>query len=516
VEKREHLSKIRILAFSWSNPILVESYLNLVGFLKSRFNTEFYFITNNSSGKLMFLEKGINAFTVSELCSYIPPDYDAGISRDDRDSLSEFDRKISDIKGPKQIVTAYSLLFDTIEPNIVLTWNGVCLLQKTLSFLAERKGVPIFFLERGLLPGTLVIDPKGVNYGSHIAGSGWDSENVPVPGHEKTEALRQYCKRLQKEGQTIVEHGRELSASEMRQQLDISRNDRVVLLPLQIEYDSNIVYYSPYYKKMMDIIKDMEEAIKGINNVIMIVKPHPEDRDRLSELESICSSRTRISMDISLGSMLRIADVVVAVNSTVGLEALTQYKPVVVLGRAIYGEKGFTFDLDEKGNLRERLKQALDAAEKGLFNEDLFLNFLSFLLEQCLFSLDADDKWGSRENIAKKIISAGTEISKRPLNITSVIKKLFDNNLELMKIFGPSDTIRRGESVSVILPSHNEFIINSLRKKRDNVRIEMLTKANALQVLFKKYDYAIFVGVSDIKMKIFWPFVRAEHKVSLI
>ena len=43
------------------------------------------------------------------------------------------------------------------------------------------------------------------------------------------------------------------------------------------------------------------------------------------------NEQTRLNTDFSLHSLLSVADVVVTVNSTVGMEALLQHKPVVVL-----------------------------------------------------------------------------------------------------------------------------------------------------------------------------------------
>ncbi len=57
--------------------------------------------------------------------------------------------------------------------------------------------------------------------------------------------------------------------------------------------------------------------------------------------------------------LLQEAAAVVTICSTVGIQALSYYKPVVVLGQAIYGGRGVTFDVDSLDQLPGKLEQAV-------------------------------------------------------------------------------------------------------------------------------------------------------------
>jgi capsular polysaccharide biosynthesis protein len=322
----------------------------------------------------------------------------------------------------RRLTAIYDFLLETVRPRLVFTWNGSLLMSRTLAEAARRAGIPTFFMERGLLPDTLVLDPQGVNYDSHIAGAGWDSVVAPTPTPAEIQRVREYCTALTRTGRTIVASGRDVSSEKLRSVLSIPTGNRIVLLPLQIESDTNILRHSPLYGTMPDIIRDVGAAAAGCDGVTLIVKPHPEDRNRMVELRSLCTTQMRIAEGLSLRSLLDIADVVTTVNSTVGLEALTTRKPVVVLGNAIYGEKGFTWDVKVRRDLQERVEAAMHAAESGEFNEPEFVRFLVYLLKNCLFSLTDADPWHSREGIARRLLkaAAGVEVRQPALSAAAL------------------------------------------------------------------------------------------------
>ena len=62
---------------------------------------------------------------------------------------------------------------------------------------------------------------------------------------------------------------------------------------------------------------------------------------------------------VLLPKLLQEAAAVVTLCSTVGLQALTYYKPVVVLGEAIYGGRGATFDVGSLDQLPGKLEEAV-------------------------------------------------------------------------------------------------------------------------------------------------------------
>lgn len=85
-------------------------------------------------------------------------------------------------------------------PDFLVGWNGndphFIFLMKVAAKIAN---VPVFHVERGLLPDTLVFDPQGVNFKSYIAGS-----YLPLITEEERKVARAYIKDFSTQGKTIV------------------------------------------------------------------------------------------------------------------------------------------------------------------------------------------------------------------------------------------------------------------------------------------------------------------------
>ena len=527
-------AKITGLAFCWGNPALIEYYLNLTDWLKDQGGMEFVFITTNPQGKFYFLQRGATAFTIKELVETSASYPDLDVPGEDLKKLSDYDREIGfnwiakktfpgradDAESyfqwqAQKILTAFSFLIDAVKPNVVLTWTGAMLAQTAPAYLARKRGIPCFFLERGLLPGTLVVDTEGVNYASSIAGEKWDKLAVPCPSGEEAALARQYCQTLGQEGKTVVATGKELTPDELREALQIEPDHKVILFPLQIEWDSNILKYSPHYKSMTAIIADLQKALHGREDVVLVIKPHPEDKERYSELRALLGPRSRMSVDLALHSLLRVADVVVTINSTVGLEALAQRKPVVTLGKAIYGEKGFTLDLSAPGELKHILGRALQDAQDRRFNEQEFFRFLIRLLKHHLFSLAQTDPLASRQNIAQQIILAARQAEIPSTPAPPAFDLLRDRNREIMELLSVSRAPTPSPLAFLLIgpePAFAELITRTF----PGARIDLLGAWNiwsrALALPLTRYDYAMSFGNFTWKEKTVWSLVRARRK----
>ncbi len=122
---------------------------------------------------------------------------------------------------------------------------------------------------------------------------------------------------------------------------------RVALLPLQLYDDANLLHFSPY-KTVRDVVLAVVPPLAAAG-YFTVIKPHPVTRQRANA--HVENEFARASLEPWKGqffwcdgegaaysnpSLLRLADLVVTVNSSVGFEALYYDKPVVVLGDAVY------------------------------------------------------------------------------------------------------------------------------------------------------------------------------------
>ena len=326
-----------------------------------------------------------------------------------------------------------------LHPWAVFLWNGLTLPTKAYSYVCKFYNTPVYYCERGYFPKSLVVDKKGVNYGGLLKETvEWKQYcNLFVQGEDTI--LEHYLNEMSSKGMSVVEQPKPINPHQLLQQYGISQEKKIILFPLQIDVDTNITYYSPYFKTNRDIIVILQEFVSRHKDFHVIVKSHPEEKG-----EWINNLKNKKGMTIvyktNLYSLIKIARVIIVRNSTVGLEALCQRKPVVVLGQAIYGKKGFTYDVTSKNDVE---RQILRAASEGILKGESLIRaraFLFYLLKDYLYTFqdNAQFKEGNQtivQNIMKNIapISYNREYLTKPIN--KIQKKIKDivNNYQIQK-----------------------------------------------------------------------------------
>ena len=64
-----------------------------------------------------------------------------------------------------KFLSFYDYCLSKIKPDLVVVWNGIThSFQTSMVEVAQEKKIPIIFLERGLIPGTVFYDFEGVNF----------------------------------------------------------------------------------------------------------------------------------------------------------------------------------------------------------------------------------------------------------------------------------------------------------------------------------------------------------------
>ncbi|MCT4349527.1 hypothetical protein [Vibrio sp. NC2] len=131
------------------------------------------------------------------------------------------------------------------------------------------------------------------------------------------------------------------------------------LLILQVPFDVNMVYHSPNFVNHYEIVKAVSDNLpKG---TYLTVREHPLYKNGYeNELYELCASTgISIESDKDLKLALDEADVIIVNNSTVGLESISNNKPTVVLGNALYDSSDICLKLDSTEKLRFTLQSSL-------------------------------------------------------------------------------------------------------------------------------------------------------------
>jgi hypothetical protein len=139
---------------------------------------------------------------------------------------------------------------------------------------------------------------------------------------------------------------------------------KYIFFPLHLGYDSQITARAYQFWRQEFAVDNIARALP--ENYMLFVKEHPAavGQTALGILKDIVRSNRNVRL-IRPGTnshrIIESADAVVVINSTVGWEALLYNKPVVVLGKPFYSGYGVTFDVENLFNLRENIREALDA-----------------------------------------------------------------------------------------------------------------------------------------------------------
>lgn len=182
----------------------------------------------------------------------------------------------------------------------VVIWNGMQNEGPLAAALCERRGIPHCFVEQGFLKQseTYSVDLTG------FCGRSFLNRPLSWVTDEDRERLHA-TRRALREAHPTTDEG-------------------FVLVPLQVENDSQVLYYSPY-PFMQDAIGAIERMYPGVP---IVFRPHPK---RSPSATPLVSARSRVERGGDYLDWARRASIVVGLNSTALLEALILGKPVHAL-----------------------------------------------------------------------------------------------------------------------------------------------------------------------------------------
>jgi len=155
------------------------------------------------------------------------------------------------------------------------------------------------------------------------------------------------------------------------------------LVPLQVHNDSQIEVHSDFASPRVFIETVVDSFRKHApQGTILVIKHHPLDRGYVDYQQLVnqlirkhaLQNKLLYIHDQHLPSLLEHAQGVVVINSTVGLSALDQGKPLKVLGSALYNMNGLTF----QGSLDEFWNQA----PTHQLDRNLFYRFRRYVIAQ--------------------------------------------------------------------------------------------------------------------------------------
>lgn len=314
------------------------------------------------------------------------------------------------LREARPLAAAIEAFLQAQRIDTVLIWNGAPLVRALAAAIAARRGLRTIFGENGYLPGTMQLDPQGVNYGSshtpaiaagayrqfHGDGERLDTALALLRAGKRVPDFQPFSSPRARPSERLRRELARLFTGRAWRWLESFGQGRLktgpwqpqgpyVLLPMQVLLDSQLSAHSPLYgHDMAQLILDTYAAMRAqLPDHRLVVKLHPMEttygnraylRVARQHPDIVFASRQPIQ------ALLPACSLVVTVNSTVGVEAMAYGKPVVTLGRNFYTVP----ELVEPARSREDLPAAISRALAQPRDEALRRQFLLYLHQRLL------------------------------------------------------------------------------------------------------------------------------------
>jgi capsule polysaccharide modification protein KpsS len=303
-----------------------------------------------------------------------------------------------------------------------LMWNNNFLFDRIAYYYAKKNNKDIFVIEQGSFrPFTLAIDKKGVNFESSIPKTSEFYKNLnfdkqlynsflETPIKATKDKTKYYnnnlykimvylniCKKVISGGylepnyinfftnlvSKLINNKKNKLKNKITNNQSINFNKRYIFVPLQVETDSQIIFFSPSIKDMEELVVKVSEKVKEYNNkfndnIDVIFKSHPKDsRVDLYELKNKVNKYQNSYLIVkgNTKKYIKNSELVITINSTVGIEALIEKKSVITLGKSFYNIEDIVLHCSKIKLLPEYIKKALEES----VNQELIERFLFYL-----------------------------------------------------------------------------------------------------------------------------------------
>lgn len=329
-------------------------------------------------------------------------------------------KKISEktLKTYKMYMHYIDKYIDENNINVICLFNGYHWIDQVTKYLAEKKGLKVYYFEDGLFrPITVTLDQKGINAESSISRDPqfYDSvvvdherlkkylykPEVPLNLKVKKESLVKVAivKFLSMLGSFIQLHPNYYVHINLiqavkyflfkfrfsrRQKDDIVFPDEFIFVPFQVTRDTQIFYNSPNISNMEQFLDLVYDAVLRFNrenrrNLKIIVKEHPEDMSR-NNYKNLKRRYRNVKEIIfvqkyNVKHIIKKSAAVITINSTVGIEALAKEKRVITLGEALYNIEGVVHHVKDLTALHDEIKNSLNTP----LNIDRIQKFIYYL-----------------------------------------------------------------------------------------------------------------------------------------
>ena len=284
---------------------------------------------------------------------------------------------------------AYERAIERVQPKAVIMWCEFTKMHPLFAKIAQEHGAKVLFWEYGSIPGTFAIEDQGQMGESRIA-TEWESflaKDVTEEEKAKAGEILDFLRGsgLNRNVQTEVEALGDLEAG-------IDPKKPLIVFAGQNDFDSGIMpwdehaktFHSPCFPDSLTTARYLFDMCKE-EGWEFAYKPHPFQMRRTPWDDLPVIRRCNFN------AMMDRADVVVTGVSQSSYVACIRKRPCVTVGFNQLKHKGCTYEVTDKAQLRDTLKEALEKGNTPQ-QQEAFRTHVAQLLKYALF-----DDLGNRD-----------------------------------------------------------------------------------------------------------------------
>lgn len=322
-------------------------------------------------------------------------------------------------------IEIYSHFFDRKKPDLILSLGDSRMPFEIALRIAKARNIKIYYIEQGPF-NTTIFDETGVNANASLLEQyknfktstqeslGTENRAIIIQKKQNNYLRLPFLRGLDllleflfnkspllpidlyKENARTKQKHKQLGKIEK-----VSK--QIYLLALQVPFDVNMIYHSPWYKNHFDMIQSVYKNLP--KDTHLILREHPVYRGKYNKaIYEFVKHAKHLSIDneTPLEELLNTIDALIVNNSTMGIEAIFKGLKVLVLGNAYYTHENLCIKLNHIKDLKNKLEEI----STFQIDETEIKTFQTFCLDRYFIQGAISDKNNTAaEHIAHKIIS---------------------------------------------------------------------------------------------------------------
>ncbi|MFT4060130.1 MAG: hypothetical protein QM652_11355 [Legionella sp.] len=236
--------------------------------------------------------------------------------------------------------------------------------KRVYDWIRESRCSSYVVCEKGALPDSIYLDDTGfLNDSDYYRPEYW---NRPLT-KEQREQIITYTNELLKSGVTREANPARTSLSQVKKELGVVANRRVLFVPFQRQKDAVIRHFCGAIKSYDCFYNAIQSFAKARSDWQVIYKNHPNEKEFLHIENGICAD------NYNAYDLIELCDAVALINSGLGIFSLLLGKPTYVFGDAWYAHNALTVSVNQRKTLDECL------IEPFVPEREMVLRFLYYL-----------------------------------------------------------------------------------------------------------------------------------------